>query len=111
MAHRTSEGQIQRAILDALPLLGVVAWRTQSGTRSGGRMHLAPSGTPDIVGYRIRDAKFIAIECKAPGGKPSPEQVAWLARAQASGVLCGIARGVDDVVRILQDDLRGTARG
>jgi hypothetical protein len=50
--------------------------------------------TPDMVGQRI--AVFTSIEVKAPTGRVSPEQQAWLAAVQAAGGIAGVARSVKD---------------
>ena len=100
--NTTPEAVIQKQILAALPLLGVHAWRTQSGTRGGGRMHLAPTGTPDICGYRLSDARAVFIEVKRQGGKIRPEQLAFIERAKAAGALAGFATSVSEAMAIIQ---------
>jgi hypothetical protein len=54
--------------------------------------------TPEMVGQRI--AVFTSIEVKVPKGRVRPEQQAWLAAVQGAGGLAGIARSVDDALRI-----------
>lgn len=55
--------------------------------------------TPDMVGQRV--AVFAAVEVKAPTGRPTAEQTAFLEHVTAAGGLAGIARSVDDAQRIL----------
>jgi hypothetical protein len=55
--------------------------------------------TPDMVGQRI--AVFAAVEVKAPTGRPTPEQTAFLEHVTAAGGLAGIARSVEDAQAIL----------
>jgi hypothetical protein len=55
--------------------------------------------TPDMVGQTV--AVFIAIEVKAAGGRPSPEQRAFIQMAQQAGGLAGIARSVDEAPAIV----------
>lgn len=77
-----SEQNIVKAVLDAINRSGLAkVWRNQSGivrTR-GGFMHLAPKGSPDIVGYMLDgSARFVGIEVKKPkkdGGHTNAEQV------------------------------------
>jgi hypothetical protein len=64
-------------------------WRCQSGTLLGGRVHLAPPGTPDIVGFRRRDGRFVGLEVKVPGKKPSSEQLVAGQRIRDCGGLWG----------------------
>lgn len=54
--------------------------------------------TPDMVGRTL--AVFTAIEVKTPSGKPTPEQVNFIARVKQHGGIAGIARSVDDVLAI-----------
>ena len=53
-----------------------------------------------IVEHEVR---FVAIEVKRPGGKPSKLQLAQLNRIQASGGVAMIAESVDDVIAHLSN--------
>ncbi len=88
-SREKSEGDIQRETLDALLGLGLTVWRNQSGhVRTGsGYLQLGPIGSPDLVGY-LPCGRFLGIEVKRPGEKPSKEQAAWLAKASKAGVAC-----------------------
>jgi hypothetical protein len=57
--------------------------------------------TPDMVGSRL--AIFTSIEVKTPTGRVRPEQQAWLEAVQQAGGVAGVARSIDDAVRILDD--------
>ena len=56
--------------------------------------------TPDMVGQRL--AVFTSIEVKTPGGRPTPYQKAWLRAVDNAGGIAGIARSVDDALRIVE---------
>ena len=56
--------------------------------------------TPDMVGQRL--AVFTAVEVKTPTGRPTPEQTAFLKHIQDAGGRAGIARSIDDAVRITE---------
>lgn len=56
--------------------------------------------TPDMVGQTV--AVFAAVEVKAPRGRPTPEQTAFLEHVTAAGGLAGIARSVEEAEAILQ---------
>lgn len=58
--------------------------------------------TPDMVGRRI--AVFTSIEVKTPTGRLTPAQHAWLGAARAAGGIAGVARSVDDALRIVTED-------
>ena len=57
--------------------------------------------TPEMVGQRI--AVFTSIEVKTPTGRVRSEQQAWLACVQESGGIAGVARSVDDAIRMVAD--------
>jgi len=56
--------------------------------------------TPEMVGQQL--AVFAAVEVKAPKGRPTPEQTAFLEHVAAAGGLAGIARSVEEAEAILQ---------
>ena len=55
--------------------------------------------TPDMVGQRL--AVFAAVEVKAPRGRLTAEQEAFLAMVQEMGGLAEMARSVEEAVAIL----------
>jgi hypothetical protein len=55
--------------------------------------------TPEMVGQQL--AVFCAVEVKAPKGRTTPQQDAFLAHVQAAGGRAGIARSVEDAERIV----------
>ena len=57
--------------------------------------------TPEMVGQRI--AVFTSLEIKTPSGRLSPAQTHWLHAVRSAGGIAGVARSVDDAVRILSD--------
>lgn len=55
--------------------------------------------TPDMVGKRI--AVFTGVEWKSTEGMPSPAQLHFAARVKLDGGYAGIARSVEDALRII----------
>jgi hypothetical protein len=55
--------------------------------------------TPDMVGQQV--AVFTSIEVKTATGRMRPEQQAWLDAVQAAGGIAGVARSVEDALRIV----------
>ena len=55
--------------------------------------------TPEMVGQQV--AVFTSIEVKTPTGRIRPEQQAWLETIQAAGGIAGVARSVEDALRIV----------
>jgi len=60
--------------------------------------------TPEMVGTRV--AVFTSIEVKTPTGtgRVKPEQQQWLDAVQAAGGIAGVARSVEDALRITTAD-------
>ena len=62
--------------------------------------------TPDMVGQQV--AVFLSIEVKTPTGRIRPEQQAWMETIQAAGGIAGVARSVEDALRIVtEEDVAG----
>lgn len=55
--------------------------------------------TPEMVGQQV--AVFTSIEVKTPTGRMKPEQKQWLQAVQAAGGIAGIARSVEEALRIV----------
>lgn len=60
-----------------------------------------PKGYSDLSGYRIGDGRAVYIECKVAPNKPTPEQAAFLARAQADGAIAGVCYSVEDALALI----------
>ena len=58
--------------------------------------------TPEMVGQQV--AVFTSIEVKTPTGRLRPEQKLWLSAVQAAGGIAGVARSVEDALRITTAD-------
>lgn len=54
--------------------------------------------TPDMVGTTV--AVFVSIEVKTATGRLRPEQQQWLDAVQAAGGIAGVARSVEDAIRL-----------
>ena len=99
------ESEILRACLDCLKLRGVYAWRNNTTgvydpTRKCFRTFNSLRGVGDILGI-LDDGRFMSIECKRAGKKPTPDQVAFMAEVNRRGGLAFVARSVDDVLAAL----------
>ena len=55
--------------------------------------------TPEMVGTHV--AVFTSIEVKTATGSLRPEQQQWLDAVQAAGGIAGVARSVEDALRIM----------
>ena len=58
--------------------------------------------TPEMVGQQV--AVFTSIEVKTATGRLRPEQQQWLDAVQSAGGIAGVARSVEDALRITTAD-------
>jgi hypothetical protein len=115
-----SEQNIQQRIRLACSRGPVRLWRNNTGKLrdDSGRLvtfGLCP-GSSDLIGYRSVTitpemvgqtvAVFAAVEVKAPRGRPTAEQTAFLEHVSAAGGLAGIARSVEEADEILKGGSR-----
>lgn len=110
-----SEQQIQQEIRLKLSRGRTRLWRNNSGALRDERGQLVRyglcSGSADLIGLTQVTispehvgqtmAVFTAIEVKAPRGRPTAEQEAFLAMVQHFGGKAGIARSVAEAEHIL----------
>lgn len=126
------ETKLQRAIQEALCWLpGVIVWRCNAGKQkvlascaaSGkvlpgetrqrwiayGLRDLAGkvAGTPDLIGSV--DGRFLALEVKLPGRRPTPEQRARLQEIRDHGGIAEVVHSVDEAVGVVNAAIRGQA--
>lgn len=59
--------------------------------------------TPEMVGQRI--AVFTSLEIKTPTGRLAPAQRHWLHAVHQAGGIAGVARSVQDALRIVETPL------
>ncbi|HVA92198.1 MAG TPA: VRR-NUC domain-containing protein [Chloroflexota bacterium] len=92
------EASIVRAILVLQKRYPMLLLRKTSGSKYR-------RGTPDLLGcYRGR---ALALECKRPGGKPTPLQAAELAAWWSAGAIAEVVHSADEVIEILKGLDRG----
>lgn len=100
--EKPCEGHIVKACLGYLRARGIFAWRNNVGSVSGtykGKDRYVRFGTPgssDIFGI-LPGGKFLAIECKMPGKKPTLKQRAFIDEINVWGGLAFVAESVDDI--------------
>lgn len=100
-----SEHDIQNSIRIALsPYCILFRINVGSGMTYDGR-HFStgvPKGYSDLSGFRKSDGKAVFIECKTPDGFVRPEQRRFLKTMRENGALAGVARSVEDALRIIE---------
>jgi hypothetical protein len=96
------ETELVGACLRLLALRGVFAWRNNSGAFVIGKgrarrfVRAGAVGAPDIIGV-LPGGRFLAVECKRPGRRPTPAQDAFLDRLRQAGALALV---IDDVAAL-----------
>ena len=103
MVDKVNESNLQNIIRIALSDAGCLMWRQDSGAyrAKDGRLiryGLCP-GSSDLVGI-AHDGVFLAVEVKAPAGRVSPAQTAFIAAVRRHGGRAGVARSVEDALAI-----------
>lgn len=102
----TTEGEIQRAILDALRVAGAFAFRTNSSRGAikarGGWVTLCPPGTPDIYVLVPPHGVSLWLEVKTAKGEERESQLAWHAQARRRGALVETVRTVGEAIDAYQ---------
>lgn len=97
----STEAEIQRNCMKFLANHGIQVWRSNSRVfmvpGKGGRERPMRAGlgrgSADLIGI-LPDGRFLAVECKRPGEKPSLEQGDWLRSVNSHG---GLAIWVDHI--------------
>jgi len=87
-----TEQTIQKEIIKYLESIGAYVIKTIKTNRAG---------TPDIIA--CLDGRFIAIEVKRKGNKPTPLQLAKIEQIRASGGMAFIAYSKDEVINKLKE--------
>jgi hypothetical protein len=110
------ETQIQMSVADHLQRRGVpglVFWHTPNGSKLGGRTKDGHplqalvfkrmgvrSGVSDIIA--VHNGRIYALELKAPGGKVSENQLAFIADMEQAGAFTCVCEGLDRALRVLE---------
>jgi hypothetical protein len=110
-----SEQTIQQHIRLACSTGNCRLFRNNTGTlvdRNGRPVQFGLcKGSADLIGWTTRTitaemvgttvAVFTSIEVKTLTGRVKPEQQQWLDAVQAAGGIAGVARSVEDALRIM----------
>lgn len=106
-----SEHEIQSAIMVAVSQHQCTVFRSNVGKvkMADGRWFDTglPKGHPDLYGFRWSDGKVFYLEIKNAKGRPRKDQVKFHRFLTAHGIIHGLARSVDDAVKIVDEGLIG----
>ena len=99
--RKQPERELQNAIIQLLNAKGHFVFRTPNRgfqmPRSGAWIPSALPGLPDIIGVQKDTGRFIGIEVKIKGGKPSEAQNAFLETIRAKNGLAVVAYSLSDI--------------
>mgnify|MGYP000883491194 CR=1 FL=1 len=105
--HKPLEKDIQRVLLTYLrSVLGWPVVRINSGGMRRGKSFYRfndTAGVSDIVGLIPPAGRFLAIEVKRPGGRPTEQQRQWLDAVRAAGGVGLVVTGLDDLRQQLRE--------
>ncbi len=107
MRLKTTEASVLAGCLLLLNMRHILAWRNNSGAlkdRTGRLVRYGKVGSSDILGI-LDGGRFLAIECKAPGKKPTESQLAFLAAVEREGGLAVCVDSVAALAAILDEEL------
>lgn len=107
------EQLIHKAVADHLRQRGapgLLFWHTPNGARIRGRRgHIqgaimkgmgVRAGVSDILA--LHKGKFFALELKAPGGRPTEDQLTFLHEVKENGGFICVAEGLDEALRAIE---------
>ena len=100
------EKETQKAIIQYLNLSGHYVWRNNSGMvfseyKGKKRMwSVGLKGSSDVIGI-AKDGKFIAVEVKSKGNKPTIYQNMFLDEVKKKGGYAIVAYSLEDVSSVL----------
>ena len=103
------EKDIQKSILDYLRMNGFMAWKSVStGIAGGGKdktrfYSMGQKGLSDIIA--LKDGATIFIEVKTDKGVLTDNQKKFLEDVRRKGAIGIVARSIDDVAKVLEDNL------
>jgi len=107
------EREIHKAVVSHLRqrgAAGLLFWHTPNGARLRGRRGHVQGAIAKGLGVRagvsdicaLHRGKFYALELKAPGGRPTEEQLKFIAAVSEQGGFTCVAEGLDAALRTLE---------
>lgn len=104
--RKMTANDLTRQILDYLALMGVMAWRNNSGLLPDAhgirRIRAGAKGSGDILAILPPNGRFLSIEVKVGKDRLRDSQRDWMAEVQRAGGLAIVARDLRDVMDVLE---------
>lgn len=101
------ESQIQKQILDYLRLRGCLVFKHRNvgiwkqKTNSYIPLSYGEKGISDIIGLTNK-GRFLALEVKRKGNKPTQEQLDFIARVKQKKGIGAVVYSLDDVINAIK---------
>ena len=96
------EQLVQQQILSALGAWrGLTVWRNNTGTlrdSTGRPVRFGLVGSADVLGVAAPGGRLVALEVKAPGRHPTPQQAAFGAMVQRHGGLYLVVHSLEEAL-------------
>lgn len=99
----TAEGDLVRAALSYLKVMGILSWRNNTGMlkdRNGRPVRYGCTGSGDIFGI-VSGGRFLSVECKVGKNKESDAQAEFRRDVLAAGGLAVVIRSLDELEEAL----------
>ena len=112
-----SETNLYQPIITALAESRLACvWRNQAGSvrAKGGWIHMAPEGTPDLIGFVLygpRKGAFVGLEVKAKRGRETTLQATWRTRIVSAGGIAAVVYSPQEAVTLLRRELTPELEG
>lgn len=100
------ESVVVGSCLSLLSILGIFAWRNNTGALKDTRGRLVRyglSGSADIIGI-CPDGRFLSIECKREGGRVRAKQTEFMQRIKENKGVAGIVHNTDELMDLLKKE-------
>lgn len=104
-----NESEIQARIMIALSELGCTVWRNNTGAYKDGNRYIRyglTKGSSDLIGL-TKCGRFLAIEVKQPGKKPTNDQINFINHVNAKNGVGFVAYSVEDAKQKLNGAING----
>lgn len=107
-AIKLREADVQRACLQYLAAVGVMAWRNNTTgvydpSSKRFRSNHSINGVADILGV-LPDGRLLAVECKGTGGRVSEDQRFFLDGVRKSKGMAVVAYSIGDLEAALKNE-------
>jgi len=101
------ERDLVRDVLAYLDTRGIFAWRNNTGgirAEYGEKKRFFRFGAPgsgDVFGV-LAGGRFLSIECKVRGNKPTLAQDEWIGRVRQAGGVAGVVHDLQELGQLLK---------